>query len=138
MVAICTGFRRSELANIKRTDLLFSHDVVRITIIGKGNHQRHALVLGRAVESLQAWLTCHANRGDYIFCPVHPRTHWSKIHHPLTRRGMDDLLKRRVQQAGIRKVNWHDFRRGVASVLLTVAQIAKLFADGNSNMNAMA
>ena len=31
---------------------------------------------------------------------------------------MDDILHYRARQAGIRKVHWHDFRRGVGSSLI--------------------
>jgi integrase len=118
MIAACTGLRRSELAHIKLSDMTFGDEAVRITVIGKGNRQRHVFLVGQAVKVLNEWLERHAKRGNYVFCPAHPCNRHTNTDRPLSLMCMNQVLNRRVKQAGIAKVTWHDFRRGVGSVLI--------------------
>ena len=91
-----SGMRLSELINIKRDDINWGS--YTITIIGKGNRQRRAPFTEQTTKLLQLYLGDNHTEGNI----------WG-----VTRHGIETMLKRLGQEAGI-NCNAHSFRRGFA------------------------
>lgn len=114
--AYATGVRVSELINVKRQDIFFDEEIVRI--YGKGSKERFVPIGSSAMFWLDEYLTKSRPilakgtiSGDYLFL-----NHFGK---KLTRMGFWKILKNYAQLAGLNKnVYPHIIRHSFATHLL--------------------
>lgn len=158
-LAVKTGARRDELANVRRADMTETADGVEIKTIGKGNKQRVLYVDNGALKALHAWLAI-AGADEYLFRPIDQNGTISTGR--MSNVAMHNLLIKRAIQAGLctdrrdaagnyitdRKgnrvkdatVNWHDFRRTFAGALLDagedISTVSKLMGHASTNTTA--
>lgn len=73
LIALCshTGIRRSELANLRKTDYLPDSDEIRVPenkrVKGKETY-RYVPLTSRARRALEDWLSNHPGNSEYLFC----------------------------------------------------------------------
>ena len=110
-LAWATGLRKSEIANLQKSDLTFGSDYIDLRVMGKGNKVRTAHLYGFALQLMLRWLEVRGEGGP-IFC----RMGWGgqvTTNKSLSSEGMDFILRKYVKDA-----SWHDFRRTCISNLL--------------------
>ncbi len=111
-----SGFRVSEMINLKISDLLLKEEVVRV--LGKGNKYRIVPVGSSAIDSLISYLQ--------KFRPLLEKRMYSHNHvflnvrgTKLSRMGIWKILRKYCEQAGIKKeVHPHTIRHSFATHLL--------------------
>jgi integrase/recombinase XerD len=109
------GLRASELITLREADLDLEGGLVRC--LGKGGKERVVPMGGRAVEALRRYVAdgrrslLRGRRRDELFLNAHGR--------PLTRQGLDYIVRRHVRAAGLeRAVGAHVFRHSFATHLV--------------------
>jgi len=111
------GLRVTELIDIKRSDLLFHMDIIRV--FGKGSKERLVPVgrtaiywVERYLRDIRPLLTGKGKGGDHVFLNYRQGK-------PITRMGIWKILRNYVQMANIKKhVSPHTFRHSFATHLL--------------------
>lgn len=127
-VAACTGARRAEIAGLSFEAMEVLPDSrCRIRVTGKGNKERWLFLHNGAYEALHAWICLRGDQPGPLFCRV-GRNRLLQTGGALSQTSLDKLLLKRVQQAGIQKLTWHDFRRSMAGALL----------DGGADLSVVA
>lgn len=106
-----TAVRASELLRLNRTDISFSKD--DITVLGKGNKERVTYLNARAHIHLKNYLDSRTDDNPALFVG------YKAPHDRLTRRGLEDIINRISDAAGVKNVHPHRFRRTSATDLLT-------------------
>lgn len=105
-----TAVRASELLQLNRDDISFNKN--DIIVLGKGNKERITYLNARAHIHLRNYLESRTDNNPALFVS-------SKApHERLTRRGLEDILKRISITAHVEKVHPHRFRRTSATDLL--------------------
>jgi len=109
------GLRVSELVGLHMADVDLEAGLLRC--VGKGDKERVVPLGGYAIAAVQRYLSegrrrvLRGRRRDELFLNAHGR--------PLTRQGVDYLLRRRVRAAGIeRPVSAHTLRHSFATHLV--------------------
>jgi integrase/recombinase XerD len=110
-----TGLRRSELVSIQLEDLDRIQWSLRVRA-GKGRKERLVYLSDGADRAVDAWLEHRGLWDGALFCPVHRSGR-------IARRGMTDqalvyILRKRADQARVRRFSPHDLRRTFISDLL--------------------
>lgn len=105
-----TAVRASELLQLNREDICFLKD--DIIVLGKGNKERVTYLNARAHIHLKNYLDSRTDDNPALF--VSSKTPFDR----LTRRGLEDILKRIGAAANVEKVHPHRFRRTSATDLL--------------------
>lgn len=105
-----TAVRASELLQLNREDISFLKD--DIIVLGKGNKERVTYLNARAHIHLKNYLDSRTDDTPALF--VSSKAPFDR----LTRRGLEDILKRIGTAANVEKVHPHRFRRTSATDLL--------------------
>ena len=105
-----TAVRASELLRLNRSDISFTRD--DITVLGKGNKERVTYLNAKSHIHLQKYLEMRTDANPALFVST------KAPHERLTRRGLEDLVKRIGETANVEKVHPHRFRRTSATDLL--------------------
>ena len=110
-----TGFRFSELIELKLNDVDFNDDIIRI--MGKGSKERIVPIGDYALEYLKEYIYNHRGnllkitRTDYIFLNNHGKK--------MTRQGFFKIIKKIAKDADINtEISPHTLRHSFASHLL--------------------
>jgi site-specific recombinase XerD len=128
MIALAwtTGAQRAEIASLTMGDFQVYEDAqgtpeeaktVGLRIRGKGTKLRYMNIYNGAFSAFTDWLGERGSEPGLLFCAIgkgnriHPR-------HPLSGDAMYQILNVRIEQAGIKKLTWHDFRHSFAETLL--------------------
>lgn len=136
-----TGIRRQELAGLQLADLTPGDDNGMVAIVrkSKGRKTRDAYLYNGALDALRAWLVIRGSAPGAIFCNVH-RSGAVQLGTRLSGVAIDAIVKQRCDQAGVKLVTTHDFRRTFISVLLDqgvdLVVVSKLAGHANVNTTA--
>jgi site-specific recombinase XerD len=106
-VMVTTGVRSAELIGLTLGDLHL--DAETFTVLGKGGRSRVVALMPQAAEALDRYLRArrrHPNASSPAL--------WLGEKGRLTDSGLRQLLERRCEQAGIRRINPHLFRHTFA------------------------
>lgn len=102
-----TGMRRQELAGITAEDVDMTNRVVHV--VGKGDRPRAVPFAAKTAQALDRYMRVRA---------VHPLASlpdfWLGQRGPLSHWGVDQLVRRRCEQAGIPVIHLHQFRHTFA------------------------
>jgi integrase/recombinase XerD len=121
-LAAKTGARRDELAKIEIADLHPVEDgCFSIRVIGKGNKERTLYCDNGACAALKAWLTVRGDMPGALFCPIN-KGGSMKAGASMTTTAVHGVLVKRVGEAGLSDVSWHDFRRTFAGAALDAGE----------------
>ena len=106
------GLRRSEVVGIDSQD--YANGV--LTVRGKASKEREVFVTNGAEDALAAWLQVRGDGDGPLFYPVDKGGR-------ITQRRMTDqavllIMRRRAEQAGVRRFSPHDLRRTFISHML--------------------
>lgn len=127
-ILLGTGCRRAEAASLQLSD--WDPPASRLTVVGKGNKQRHLYLAENTRAALTAWIQIRGTAPGHLFNAVnrHGRIDLSK---GLTGQAISARIQGRARQARIPPCSPHDFRRSHVSAaldagadLLAVAQNA--------------
>jgi len=139
--ALLTGARRAEIAmlGMDSLDKLNVDGMRSIKVIGKRNKERELYLHGGAEQAMSAWLEIRGDLEGAVFCAINKA---QKIHHDrqMSTAGLDWILKKRMRQAAIAPMSWHDFRRTMTGDLLDAGVDISVAAGilGHSNVQTTA
>jgi len=117
-LAWATGARRSELAG-----LAFSNYIPTgagegdLRIWGKGDKPRVVYVYNGAAAYLADWLALRGDADGPLFYAIN-KAGVIQVGHGVSDEALAQMLEKRRQQAGVKALSWHDFRRSFAGNLL--------------------
>lgn len=116
-IAWTTGMRRAEIADLTMDDLTFNDDsTADIRVEGKGKNIRTAYLDNGSYDAVMDWLEIRGNDLGKVFYYIPYRG--KAKHISISGAGLRVLLNKRMEQAGIKPLAWHDFRRTFAGNLL--------------------
>jgi len=112
-----TGARRSELAGLELQDFEGGEDVAEVKIRGKGDRIRKGYLSNGAVDALSDWLAIRGQDPGPLFYRIRKG---GKVLEGkgLSGEALAQMLAKRADQAGVKDMTWHDFRRSFAGNLL--------------------
>lgn len=139
-LAWSTGLRRDELAQTDLEDLATKTDSAELTIRrGKGDKARIAYVYNGALSALSDWLLIRGNLPGPIFCTINKGKAIS-AGESLSGESLRMILEKRLTQARVKPLTWHDFRRTFAGNLLDsgvdLVTVSKLMGHSSTNTTA--
>lgn len=125
LILLTTGVRASELIGLELGDIHFNVETFRV--LGKGGRERNVTLLPQPAEALDRYLRARRKH------PMARQTNalWLGEKGPLTDSGLRQMLQRRSDAAGIRRVNPHLFRH-------TFAHLAKKRGMADESLMALA
>ena len=110
-VFLDTGCRKSEVANLRVSDVNLDNQTIQV--LGKGNKLRHVPFGINTSQALERYLR--------LFGREHPETAedsdrwlWMGRQGKLSTSGIDDILHRMCDQAGVPRLHWHQLRHTFA------------------------
>lgn len=108
LILLTTGIRASELIGLEIDDLHFNVETFRV--LGKGGRERNVGLLPQPAEAVDRYLRARRKH------PMGKTTNalWIGEKGPLSDSGLRQMLARRCDAAGIRRVNPHLFRHTFA------------------------
>lgn len=109
------GLRRAELVGLDVAD--YDAEAGTLVVRGKRNKERLAYVVTGAAEALADWLTIRGDEPGALFWPIRKGGHVKQGR--LTTQAIYHILTVRAEQAGVKELSPHDFRRTFVSDLLT-------------------
>lgn len=120
VLALSTGARRSEIINLKWSDIDFGRNVITLHIT-KNNERRVLPLAGKALAEMQMLQTNRSTVSEYVFpAPSNPRQPWS----------FQTSWNRAVKVAELKDFRFHDLRHSAASYLAmngaSLAEIAEV------------
>lgn len=117
-LAWATGARRSELAGLKLDDYKPTSDSEGDLIIkGKGDKVRTLYIYNGAAAALSDWLKLRGNEPGPLFYAINKGGN-IQFGHGVSDEAIAQMLAKRMGQAGVSNLTWHDFRRTFAGNLL--------------------
>jgi integrase len=114
-----TGMRRGEVVALDLDDYKREGENGEGVLIirGKGNVERKGYVFSGAATALARWLSLRGENPGPLFIAIN-KGGILQHGHRLTPRALQKMLRKRVDQAGLENMTWHDFRRTFAGNLL--------------------
>lgn len=139
-IARAGGARRAELGALRMGDVHEENGRLRLNIRGKGNKSRFVYIEAPPVlQALKAWMALRQSEPNAaLFSCI--RKGGFITAESLSTAALDKILVKRVAQAGLSNLTWHDFRRTAADNLLDagvdVFTVSKIL--GHSNVQTTA
>ncbi len=123
---LSSGIRCEEMCNLKISDVDFDRKTIRIRR-GKGGKDRIVYISDVAAAHIRTYLEKRKETCDYLFA--------SRTGGNYTKRGVQDLVKRIGEKAGVENVHPHRFRRTFATEArrrgMDIHTISKLMGHSN-------
>jgi site-specific recombinase XerD len=117
-VAWQAGLRRDELGGLTTSDFApAGPEDGDLVIRGKGDKERAAYLYDGAHQALTDWLAIRGSGPGPIFCAIRKDGLIHTDRH-LSGEALRMILDKRIAQAGVKPLTWHDFRRTFAGNLL--------------------
>jgi integrase len=136
LVALLTGLRRTEIANLKWGDIDLANGTLRL--VGKGEKLATLGLPGQLVEELTSWrakfpevtattpVICRVSKPATAFSGAVLTIYWDE---PVGPQAIFGVVKRRARLAGMPDIATHDLRRTYASFVhktLPLEEVSKL------------
>jgi site-specific recombinase XerD len=117
-LAWATGGRRSELANLAFSNYIRTgDDEGDLRIWGKGDKPRVGYIFNGAAAYLHDWLAIRGDADGPLFYAINKGGN-VQVGHGVSDEALAQMLEKRCEQAGVKDLTWHDFRRTFAGNLL--------------------
>jgi site-specific recombinase XerD len=117
-LAWSAGLRRDELAGLALVDFTrIGEWEGELLVKGKGDKQRTAYLYNGAYNALVDWLELRGAAAGAIFCPITRGNHLNPGAR-LSGESLRLILEKRIGEAKVKPLTWHDFRRTFAGNLL--------------------
>jgi site-specific recombinase XerD len=131
------GLRRAESVTIDLAD--YEPETGLLTVRhGKGHRERTAYATNGSRDALEAWLAVRGDAPGPLFCPVDKAGRVTVRF--MTGQAVLYMLRRRAEEAGVRKFSPHDLRRSFISDLLDagadIATVQRLAGHANVTTTA--
>lgn len=109
------GLRRAEMCTLSIDD----YDAINKTLLvrGKGNKQRELPLTDDVRAALSDWLAVRGAKPGALFCPVN-KSGKVTVKGRLSPQSIYNAVLKRADQAGVKKISTHDFRRTFVGDLL--------------------
>ncbi len=125
-VMAATGLRRAEVCALHTNGVDLQDGSLRV--VGKRNKERTGYIGTGALEALRDWMTVRGDQPGPIFCAI-SKAGVLRHEKQLSTVAINRMLEKRADQAGIRDITPHDFRRTFISEMLDAgADIATVAA----------
>jgi integrase len=116
-MAWATGARRSELAALELSDFTRTgEDEGDLAIMGKGDKTRTVYVYNGAALALLDWLAIRGDQPGPLFLAINKGGRL--LDSGVSGEALAQMLEKRRQQAKVKSLTWHDFRRTFGGNLL--------------------
>jgi len=139
-LAYTAGLRISEISKLKLEHLVRESGQWTVKIIaGKGDKDRAVPVGDEAKKRLREWLRVRQDQPGWLFLAVNKS---GKVHRSMgmSETAISKMLDKRMRQAGLKPLSFHDFRRTFASTLLDrgvdIVTVKELMGHENVNTTA--
>ena len=110
-VFLDTGCRKSEVANLRVSDVNLDNQTIQV--LGKGNKVRRVPFGMKAAQAIERYLRLlERERPDQIADP--DNWLWLGRQGKLSTSGIDDILHRMCDEAGVPRLHWHQLRHTFA------------------------
>lgn len=134
-----TGLRRREATTLDLSSYDAATGVVRV--VGKGNRERAVHANARLRADLAAWLAARGAAPGPLFHPFAPRTGAVQRGRRLSYSGMQRVVQRVADAAGVAHLSMHDFRRTLIGDLLDegtdIATVARIVGHASVETTAL-
>lgn len=134
---ISTGMRRAEALSLTLQDIDLTTG--KIKLVGKGNKERTAYIKNGAEKALKEWLEARGLSSGALFCVISKGQELHLQRH-LSPPALNQILQKRIKEAGLKDISLHDFRRTFAGDLLDanidISTVSSLM--GHSNVQTTA
>ncbi len=136
-VLVAAGLRRNEVAKLEVKD--YDTETGKLLILhAKRGSERTTYLNNGAFDALADWLTIRGNEPGPIFLAINKGDNIQ--HKPITSQLIYSMIKKRIEQAGVRDLSCHDFRRTLIGNLLDagvdISTVAQLVGHKNVNTTA--
>ena len=125
------GLRRSEVVELNLSD--YDQETGRLIVRGKGRKERIVWVTNGAADALAAWLQIRGKDSGAMFVPVNKGGNLKTAR--LTDQSVYKMLKKRAEQASVKNLSPHDFRRTFVGDLLEagadISTVSKMAGHAN-------
>lgn len=118
-IAWVTGLRRSEIKNIRLSDIHDTGDIIEIKVKGKREKQNTVYLDDGSADAVRDWLHIRGDQAGPLFCHIHKHGKVYLTNVPIRSQSMDYILQKRIAQSKIKPLVWHDFRRSLIGTLLS-------------------
>jgi len=142
MIALAsgTGMRQGEITGLMVGDFTITEDEEGTLLInGKGDKQRTAFLYNGAYYALVDWLQMRGTQPGAVFCAIN-KSGALQPGRRISGEAMRLILDKRVEDAKVNPLTWHDFRRTFAGNLLTahhdLATVQKLMGHADPRTTA--
>lgn len=105
-----TGCRVSEVVQLNRNDIDFIHG--KVIVLGKGNKERIVYLTNITIMYIKEYLDSRVDENPCLFA------HIRKPYNRLSKNGIEALLHRIGNEAGVENVHPHRYRRTLATNLI--------------------
>jgi len=117
-VAWAAGLRRAELGELGYSSFSPSGpEDGDLVVHGKGDNVRTAYLYNGAFQALAQWLCIRGDADGPLFCAI-DKGGRLKQWQPLSGEALRLILEKRIAEARVKPMTWHDFRRSFAGNLL--------------------
>lgn len=103
-----TGCRVSEVSKVEIGDIDFVHN--SLLVVGKGNKQREVYITDKAMYWVKKYLSHRKDTGTSLFI--------GRKSNALQKAGIEAIVRKIGERAGVKKVHPHRFRRTMATNLI--------------------
>jgi len=138
-VAQKTGARREELTALLMDSIKRDADTAELKVVGKRNKERTLYLDNGALLALVDWLSVRGDAPGVVFCAIRQTGAIEHLHR-MTTTALHKILQKRLTEAGLKSITWHDFRRSFAGSLLDagedIATVASMMGHASVNTTA--
>jgi len=111
------GVRREEIVGLDLAD--YNPKNGETIIKGKGNKERLAFLTNGAALAMSDWLTLRGDQPGALFLAIH-KNGKNRPERSLSAQAVYNMITKRIQEAGLKDISPHDFRRTCISDMLDV------------------
>lgn len=132
------GLRRGEIASLTREAITDDGETLSIKLIGKGRKERVVFVGNGGADALRDWMECRGDAPGALFWAGRRGGHLVEGK-GISSQSLNEIMKRRAREAGVKDLVTHDLRRTTASDLLDITDavtVAGYLGHASTNTTA--
>jgi len=132
------GLRRGEIASLTREAITDDGETLSIKVMGKGRKERTVFMGNGGADALRDWLECRGDAPGLLFWAGRRGGHLVEGQ-GISSQSLNEIMKRRAREAGVKDLVTHDLRRTTASDLLDITDavtVAGYLGHASTNTTA--
>lgn len=132
------GLRRGEIALLTREAISDDGETLSIKVMGKGRKERVVFIGNGGADAIRDWLVCRGDAPGSLFWAGRRGGHLVEGQ-GISSQSLNEIMKRRAREAGVKDLVTHDLRRTTASDLLDITDavtVAGYLGHASTNTTA--